>query len=480
MVTKADDFFHRRISQTQKDFWDSEDFGSEQLDMFDKLDVALYSADMYAWEADYNAETVTRTDLPSGKGTCLSFDEFFSLINEEDAKVFKEIFLKDGKERRRTIDQDVRIKRNGSERWYKIRGTVYRVSRYNVYAAGVAYDVENTKEHMERLEYLKTHDYLTGLDNLGALDRLDESGSCLYPYAMVIACIDNLREINDSLGYLAGNNLIKNVAEVLKECFCDADFMVRIGGGEFCSVFSGKNDLEIGMKIKEANMMLHKMYLNLIKTEVSFGYAISDEQAEFFSLYKQAAARVQRNRELKRILLRESVADRLNDIISAKTGWGARTKRLQSLAAQVGSGLGCDEEQINEIKALAKIADLGLVGISDSLLINRNNLSEGEMQEYLRHIEIGRTLIASMEEISSLEALYLDVYRRYDEWQDGIALPSRIVAGAMCFDDISLGNKSAKLKSIISAVESQKGAKLCPKVVDTIAKMTTKHLAACI
>jgi len=478
MVTKADDFFHRSVSETHKDFWDG-DVRSEQLDMFDKLDVALYSADMYAWEADYKAKKITRTDLPSGKGTSIDFDEFFRLINEDDAAALKEDFL-NVRENRHVIDHDVRIKRGGSERWYKVKGSVYRVSRDKVYAAGVAYDIENTKEHMERLEYLKTHDYLTGLDNLGAFDRLDESVSCFYPRALVIACIDNLREINDSLGYLAGNNLIKNVAEVLKECFYDADFMVRIGGGEFCALFSGKDELEISMKIKEANMMIHKMYLNLIKTEVSFGYSICDEPTELFSLYKQAAGKVQKNRVLKRILSRETLADRLNEIISAKTGWGARNKRVQSLAAQIGAELGCSEEQITEIKALAKIADLGLIGISDSLLIKRSSLNDNERQEYIKHIEIGRTLIAGMEEISGLEPLYIDVYRRYDEWQDGIALPGRIVAGAMSFDDISLGSKNAKMKSIIAAVKAQSGARLCPEVVNAIVKITTKHLAPCI
>lgn len=477
MVTKADDFFHRGMPETQNDFWDNDGFGSEQLDMFDKLDVALYSADMYAWEADFKTKTVTRTDLPSGKGTSLSFDEFLSLINENDAEAVRDVLQKDSREKRRAVDLDIRIKRDGSERWYKFKGTVYRLSRDNVYAAGVAYDIENTKEHMERLEYLKTHDYLTGLDNLVVLDKLGESGSCLYPYSMVIACIDNLREINDSLGYLAGNNLIKNVAEVIKECFYDADFMVRIGGGEFCAVFSGKDDLEISMKVKEANMMIHKMYLNLIKTEVSFGYAISGEQTELFALYKQAAGRVQRNRELKKILSGESVIDRLNDIISSKTGWGARSKRLQSLAAQIGNGLQCTDEQINEIKALAKIADLGLIGVEDRLLKNRGGLSGADKIEYMKHIETGRTLIAGMEGVSGLEGLYLDIYKQYDEWQDGIALTSRIVAGAMSFDDISLGNKSAKLKSIISSLEAQKGARLCPEVVDAVKMITTKHLA---
>jgi diguanylate cyclase (GGDEF)-like protein len=293
---------------------------------------------------------------------------------------------------------------------------------------------------------------------------------------MVIACVDNLREINDSLGYIAGNDLIKNVAEVIKECFCDADFVVRIGGGEFCAVFSGKNDLEIGMKIKEAHMMIHKMYLNLIKTEVSFGYAISNDQNELYGLYKQAAGKMQRNRDLKKLLSDETIVDKLNDIISTKAGWGKRNKRLQSLAAQIGSELSCSEEQINEIKVLAKIADLGLIGIPDTLIAGRYNLTGSDALEYIKHIDAGRTLISNISELSNMEGLYQDIYKRYDEWQDGITLSGRIVAGAVCFDDISLRNKSARIKSIISSIEAQKGKRLCPKVVDAIAKITTKHL----
>jgi response regulator RpfG family c-di-GMP phosphodiesterase len=154
-----------------------------------------------------------------------------------------------------------------------------------------------------------------------------------------------------------------------------------------------------------------------------------------------------------------------------------RNKRLQGLAAQIGSELGCSDEQIDEIKALAKIADIGHIGIEDRLLKNRINLHGKDNSDYLKHVEIGRSLIAGISEISELESLYLDIYKRYDEWKEGISLSARIVAGAIGFDDISLNCSTARMKNIISLLEKQKGAKYCPKVVDALISVTSKHPA---
>lgn len=457
-------------------FFSPRDIHNEQLDMFDKLGIALYSAGMYAWEADFAARIIRRIDFPSGKGVNLSFNDFIRVLDKNDRVPVKKLLNDKKVEDRKSVDIELRILREDELRWYKVKGSIYRSAKDEVYASGVAYDIEYTKVNTERIEYLRTHDHLTGLDNLSAFEKPYDS-DCVYPRAVVIACIDNLREINESLGCFAGNNMIQSVAEVIKECFFDSDFIVRIGGGEFCAVFSGKNELEIDMKIKEANMAIHKTYLNLIKTEVSFGYAVSSGHDGPYSLYKQAASKMQKSREIKKILSNESAVDRLNDIISKKAGWGQRNKRLQGLSAQIGSELGCSEDQINEIKALAKIADIGHIGIEDRLLKNRINLRGKDSTEYMKHVEIGRTLIEGISEISGMENLYLDIYKRYDQWKDGIALPARIVAGAIGFDDISINSAPARTKNIIAMMEKNRGTKYCPKVVDALVSITSKHPA---
>ncbi len=442
--------------------------------MFDRLDLTPYS-DMYAWEADFDTKTAIITALPAGPKKSCGIDVIAQHISGNDIEGFKQQFALAENEERRCVDALIRLDAGKEQRSYNVKGTVLRTADGKKFASGFAYDVESTAERLESMQYLKSQDSLTGLASVEALEGLGEAALCLCPYSMVLACIDNLREINDSLGFFAGNELIKNVAEVIKECFSDSDITVRLGGGEFCALFSGKDALEIEMKIKEATMMIHKAYLNLIKTEVSFGYAITNDSADILSMYRQASSRMKRNRNIRKILSSESIIDRINDIISAKAGWGKRSSRLQSLSAQIAAELGCTGDQINEIKALAKIADLGYVGVSDDLIINRNNFSDSD-EGYFKHVEEGCSLMAQIFELSDMENLYADIFKRYDEWQEGISLPSRIVAGAIGFDDISLSCGTVRIKNIIGYMESEKGLRYCPKVVDAIVKITNKHL----
>ncbi len=86
-------------------------------------------------------------------------------------------------------------------------------------------------------------------------------------------------------------------------------------------------------------------------------------------LYKQAAKKIIRSSNAQKILSNNSVIDSINRIIETKSGWGKRQTRLLSLSAQIANHLACSEECITETKVLAKIADIGLVGLEDRLLI---------------------------------------------------------------------------------------------------------------
>ena len=371
---------------------------------------------------------------------------------------------------------DVRINNAGRYRNYKVKGKAYYMTE-GAYALGVAYDISRLKEHMQRLEFLENHDYLTGLKNMDAFDTLygQVAKYNMYPQALVLANIDQLKEINDTLGYRAGNTLVKNVAHVIEECFYDADLIARSGGGEYCALFSGIDADEISMKIKEAGMMLHKMYLNLIKTEVTFGYAVSCEQQEFSALYRQAMDRMQKNKTVKRFLADGSVIDDLARMISHKAGWGKRTVRLQSLSAQIARKLGIGEDNLDEVRLLAKIADIGLIGLDERLIVQRKKLRGKDRMVFFQHIEHGRALILSIDGLAIMEPMYLDIFKRYDEWKDGISVSSRIIAGAAAFDDIVYGVEDVTYEDIQKALGRERGVTLCPAVVDAIMDIVGKH-----
>jgi diguanylate cyclase (GGDEF)-like protein len=97
---------------------------------------------------------------------------------------------------------------------------------------------ETKLAHAERVEYLAYHDGLTGLPNRSMFSRvLSQSISEAQRYdrrlAVAFLDLDRFKQINDTLGHEAGDQLLQQVAARLKDCVRDSDTVARLGGDEF-------------------------------------------------------------------------------------------------------------------------------------------------------------------------------------------------------------------------------------------------------
>jgi diguanylate cyclase (GGDEF)-like protein len=82
-------------------------------------------------------------------------------------------------------------------------------------------------------------DPLTGLGNHRAFwTELDLAVTAGDPFTVVMMDVEGLKRINDSFGHLAGDALLRRVAESLREATSDRDLAARLGGDEFAIVLS--------------------------------------------------------------------------------------------------------------------------------------------------------------------------------------------------------------------------------------------------
>ena len=99
-------------------------------------------------------------------------------------------------------------------------------------------EIERSKQLSD---YLANHDLLTGLPNRRAFQeslkaRVEQAAAGGQTVGLLFVDLDKFKEVNDTLGHEAGDDLLKTVASKLSEAMRDRDFGARLGGDEFAAI----------------------------------------------------------------------------------------------------------------------------------------------------------------------------------------------------------------------------------------------------
>lgn len=108
----------------------------------------------------------------------------------------------------------------------------------------VVHDVGELRGLTRKMSYQATHDPLTGLVNRREFERrLDEAMDTAHAeeavHMLFYMDLDRFKAVNDTCGHLAGDNMLREVATLIKNEVRDSDFVGRLGGDEFGALLVG-------------------------------------------------------------------------------------------------------------------------------------------------------------------------------------------------------------------------------------------------
>ncbi len=144
---------------------------------------------------------------------------------------------------------------------------------------------------VNQLTALSSIDVLTGLYNRNRMNSyMTEIAETKEPIGVIFLDINGLKKVNDTEGHLAGDNLIKRAANVLKNVYSKA-YIFRAGGDEFVVILKNMDETHI---LKSFEILEEKAKKNNVS--FSYGYSVAYDSKEIDKILIEADANMYENK----------------------------------------------------------------------------------------------------------------------------------------------------------------------------------------
>lgn len=340
-------------------------------------------------------------------------------------------------------------------------------------------NITESKEYLQKIEQLSFHDQLTGLYNRRfyeeELKRLDTVRN--YPLTLVMLDVNGLKLTNDAFGHIAGDELLKAVAEVLKrQCRAD-DIIARIGGDEFIILLPETAYEEAESVVSRIQNDAQSLEIANIPISISAGWDTKvSELQPIMDTFVKAEDHMYRKKLSESQSMRNKTIQVILETLNAKNEREKiHSDNVSKIGMRIGESLGLNYETVKEVEIAGLMHDIGKIAINESLLNKPGALTEAEYVEIKKHPESGYQILKSVDAYSALAEYALSHHERWDGKgypkglkESEIPLISRIIAVADTFEAMTSDRAYRKAMSKEVAIEEMKrcsGTQFDPDVV---------------
>jgi diguanylate cyclase (GGDEF)-like protein len=168
--------------------------------------------------------------------------------------------------------------------------------------------VESLEEACSALVHVSTHDSLTGLYNRSYFDTELErvSAGRLFPAGIIVADLNGLKQVNDSRGHQAGDQLITETAALLRSAFRAEDVVARIGGDEYGIIMPGTGEEVVLGTLARVRQLVEDCTVQLgprdrLPLSLAVGCAVAHNRHEVRAALMRADERMYQDKRLQKI-----------------------------------------------------------------------------------------------------------------------------------------------------------------------------------
>ena len=413
-------------------------------------------------------ESIIENKNPLNESICESKNRFI----QEDKKVF---------ETKKTVKKEEKIELGNGENLYTeiIKTPVLNDNNEVSGIIGLLLDITDRKKIEKKLKYLSYTDILTKVYNRTCFE---EKAKKIFkeenlPMGIIMGDTNGLKIVNDTLGHEEGDELLKLTTKVLKDVCKENELIFRIGGDEFAIIIPKAKENECETLIKNIIDSCNNYKHDLIKISIALGYSVTyDLDKSIYDTLKEAEDMVYRKKLLEKNSFNSSVISSLQATLQEKSlETKAHTERVVENSIKIGERLSLPLSVMDELILVAKLHDIGKIGINESILLKLDNLTEEEFGIIKSHTEKGYRIIKAANHLESVAKGVLTHHERWDGngyplklKEDKIPLIARIVSVADAYDVMTTNRvyKNALSKDeAIRELKKNSGKQFDPNIV---------------
>jgi len=328
-----------------------------------------------------------------------------------------------------------------NDRWYEITVYIYEPSCF----ATLIRDITDHKNRENEVRYASFHDWLTGLYNRYYLEeemkRLDTDRQ--LPISIIFADINGLKLVNDTFGHSFGDKQIMHAAQIIKDACRKEDIVSRWGGDEYAVLLPQTNEKEVQIICNRIIESCKKARINGLPLFLALGAEVKNEPGIKLSDVQKKAEEKMYSDKLKGFKETKSAFFRsLYKMLQDKSSeTDVHFRRMRNIALHIGKRLNLSQPELERLKMLILLHDIGKVKIIEDILFKKGILTLKEWEVIKEHPETGYRIARTTEELIPVAE---DILSHHEHW-DGSGYPRGLKG-----EDIPL---LARIASIADAYE---------------------------